>query len=138
MGALGILAIIVGFPVVFVAFWSLVSRLLAAMSGWSSMTETYRCPEGLEGTPLPSGMAVRVGMTRYRGGALTFEATTHGLIARVMRLFPFHPALLFPWGTIRVERARGAFYAGEMRVAGGSTFHLDDEAISSIERAMPR
>lgn len=137
MPAIGVLAIIVGFPVVFVAMWSFVCFLLAAVSGWQGMLRTYRCPEGLRGTPLPSGFVVRVGLSRYRG-VMRFEAAPQGLIARVSRLFPFHPALLLPWSAIRVARTGGVFTVGEMQVMGGSTFHLNGEALTAIESAMPR
>jgi hypothetical protein len=126
--------IVVAFAVVFTTIWTGVCALLATTSGWRSMAERYPCPEGLAGAPLASGYAVRVGLTSYRG-VLSFEATPQGLVARVMRLFPFHRALLVPWGSIAMERGGGFLSAGTMRVAGGSDFSLNQDAYASIERA---
>ena len=88
-------------------------------------------------TALPSGHAVRIGVANYRG-VLTFEAAPQGLIVRVAALFPFHAALLFPWEAISLRPAAGVWSAGALQVAGGSTFHLNGEALAAIERARPR
>ncbi len=127
--------ILVAFPVLFVGIWSFVCVLLATMSGWSGMATRFKAPPDLRGVPLPSGWASRIGFVSYRG-TLSFEATPQGLIARVMRLFPFHPPLLLPWRARALARGGGVFTAGTMTVEGGATFSLNETAFQSIERAL--
>lgn len=130
-----LIGIVIAFPVFFVTIWSFVTFLISATSGWRGMAATYRAPEGFRGTPLPSGWANRVGMASYRG-VLSFEASPQGLVARVSRLFPFHPVLLLPWGALRVVRNAGVFHAGEVHVANGAVFRLNGDAFNAIEQAM--
>jgi hypothetical protein len=132
-----IVAILVAFPVVFVAMWSFVCVVIAAVSGWRNMAPRFALPEGLVGTELASGYAIRVGIANYRG-TLSFEAAPQGLIVRVMWLFPFHAPLLVPWEKLTLVEQRGFFSAGEMRVEGGSTFVLNDEAFASTRGALER
>ena len=127
--------ILIAFPVLFVGIWSFVCVLLATMSGWSGLAARFKAPPDLRGTPLPSGWASRVGFVSYRG-TLSFEATPEGLIARVMRLFPFHPPLLLPWRALSLTRGGGFFTAGTLTVEGGATFSLNEEAFQSVERAL--
>jgi hypothetical protein len=129
------LIILVAFPVFFVGMWTFVCLIIASVSGWSGMAKHHRCPEGLQGTALSSGWANMVGVASYRG-VLRFEASPQGLIARVSRLFPLHPALLLPWGALRLQRAGGIFFAGEMQVANGATFRLNNDALTAIEQAL--
>lgn len=129
---------VVLFPVLgiffFIGLWTAISALLATMSGWRAMAQRFACPEGLSGQRLRSGFASRVGWVNYRG-VLSFEAAQQGLIARVNRLFPFHPALLIPWRAISVQRDNGIFFAGSMKIADGATFGLNREALDAIEHA---
>jgi hypothetical protein len=125
----------IAFAVMFTAIWSGVCGLLATVSGWRAMATNFRCPEGLRGTALASGYANRVGVVSYRA-TLSFEATPQGLIARVMRIFPFHPAVLIPWGAIQLQRGGGIFFAGTMTVAGGATFALNGDALGAIEQCL--
>lgn len=118
----------------FAGLWTGICALLATLSGWRGMARRFPCPEGLAGPRLRSGFASRVGFVNYRG-VLSFEATPQGLVARVMRLFPFHPAVLIPWGAIQLQRDSGIFFAGSMRVAEGPTFGLNREALDAIEHA---
>ena len=127
--------IVVAFAVTFTAMWSLVCGILAAVSGWRGMATRYPCPPGLTGDPLASGHAIRVGISSYRG-VISFEATPQGLVARVMKLFPFHAVLLLPWEAITLTRGGGFLSAGSMRVADGADFSLNGDAIGSIEQAM--
>ena len=127
--------IIVGFPIFFIGMWTFVCFIISMVSGWRGMAAHYRCPEGLQGTSLSSGWANMVGVASYRG-VLRFEATSQGLIARVSRLFPLHPALLLPWGALRLQIGGGVFHAGEMHVANGSTFRLNNDALTSIGQAL--
>lgn len=129
------LIIVVAFPIFFVGMWTFVCLIISTVSGWSGMAKHYPCPEGLQGTPLSSGWANMVGVASYRG-VLRFEATTQGLIARVSRLFPLHPALLIPWGALRLQRTGGVFHAGDMQVANGATFRLNNDALTSIEHSL--
>lgn len=127
--------IVVVFPIFFVGMWTFVCLIISSISGWSGMAKHYRCPEGLQGTPLSSGWANMVGVASYRG-VLHFEATPQGLVARVSRLFPLHPALLIPWGALRLQRTGGFFHAGDMQVANGSTFRLNNDAFTAIEQSL--
>lgn len=128
-------AILVGFPVFFVGMWTFVCALIAATAGWGAMAARYRAPPGFQGAGLPSGWANRVGVARYRG-VMSFEAAPEGLVVRVSRFFPFHPALLVPWRAISLTRGGGLFSAGSMAVEGGSTFSLNGDAFDAIERAL--
>jgi len=130
-----LLAILVGFPVFFVGMWTFVCALIAATAGWGAMAARYRAPPGFQGTGLPSGWANRVGVASYRG-VMHFEAASEGLVVRVSRLFPFHPALLVPWRAIALTRGGGLFSAGSMVVDGGSTFSLNGDAFDAIEHAL--
>lgn len=130
-------AIILGFLVFFVGLWSGISGVMALVSGWSSMAARYPCPPGLQGTPLDSGFAVRIGLASYRG-VVSFSATPQGLIAEVMSLFPFHRSLLIPWSALSIKRGGGLFSAGEMQVRDGSTFHLNADALGAIEQAQQK
>lgn len=129
------------FPVLgvlfFVGLWTAICALLSTTSGWRAMARRYPCPEGLTGARLRSGFAARVGWVNYRG-VLSFEATSRGLVARVNRLFPFHPALLLPWGALALRRDDGIFFAGALTVADGATFGLNREALDAIEHALSR
>lgn len=125
--------LVVAFPIMFVGIWSFVCVILAAVSGWRAMRERYGAPAGLIGAPLASGFSAMVGVASYRG-VLRFEATPQGLIARVMKLFPFHPPLLIPWNALRLTRG-GTFFAGTMEVLNGATFRLNSDALASIEAA---
>lgn len=128
-------AIMVAFPLIFIAIWSGVCGLMTLVSGWRAMAERYPCPEGLEGRELDAGHTLRVGVARYRG-VISLEAAPQGLIVRVMKLFPFHAPLLLPWGGLRLVVEEGVFSsAGRMEVEGGATFHLNREAFASIEQA---
>ncbi len=128
-------AIVLAFVVMFASMWTGVCALIALASGWRSMAARYPCPEGFSGAPLSSGFAIRVGISSYRG-VMSFEAAPQGLIVRVSRLFPFHRALLLPWGAIALTRGGGVFFAGTMRVYEGADFSLNGDAYASIERAM--
>lgn len=127
-------AILVAFPVLFISIWTFVCAIIAATAGWGAMAARYRAPPGFQGTGLPSGWANRVGVASYRG-VMSFEAAPEGLVVRVSRLFPFHPALLVPWRAIALTRG-GVLSAGSMIVEGGSTFSLNGDAFDAIERAL--
>jgi hypothetical protein len=129
-------AILVGFPMVFVAMWSLVCVIIAGVAGWGAMATRYAAPPGFRGTPLPSGHANRVGLASYKS-VLSFEAAPEGLVVRVMRIFPFHPTLLLPWRALTLTRGGSGFFsAGTMKVEGGTDFSLNSDAFQSIERAI--
>lgn len=128
-------AILVAFPLVFALIWLLVSILITTVSGWRSMAQRYPCPEGHQGTPIDSGHAIRVGWASYRG-IISMSASPQGLKLKVMWLFPFHDPLLIPWDSISLERGGGLFSAGQMHVRDGSTFHLNGDALRSIEQSL--
>lgn len=130
-------AILVAFPIFFVGMWTLISAIIAAVSGWGAMATRYPLPPTQRGQSLPSGWAIRVGIANYRG-TMSFEALPEGLVIRVMRLFPFHPPLLVPWRAIRLQRGGSLFAAGTMAVDGGATFSLNGDAFQSIEGALAR
>jgi len=121
----------------FAALWTAICALLSVASGWRAMAYRYPSPAGLSGARLRSGFACRVGWVNYRG-VLSFEATSRGLLARVNRLFPFHPAVLLPWAALQLRRDDGIFFAGTLTVADGATFGLNREALDAIEHALSR
>jgi hypothetical protein len=97
------------FPFFFVGMWLLVGWSLAQFGGWSSLAESYRAEGPFEGKKF-SGMAGRMGMSRYKG-VLILGADNRGLFLSVIFLFRFsHPALFIPWTDITASEKKGFFY----------------------------
>src|SRR4051812_21977157 len=110
-------AILVLFPAGLVVMWTLVSVLLATVSGWRGLAARYPAAPLRRGTALAGGYANAVGGVAYRR-VLTFEETDDALLVRVLRIFPFHPDLAIPWSALRAVPSRD-FFAGSFEVAGG-------------------
>lgn len=118
-----VLAIVVGFFVVFPLFWSAVVFVLGAMSGWRDLSGRYRW-EG----PFPPNahhmVRGRMGWTNYNG-ILSVGADEHFLYLGVMVMFrPGHPQLRIPLEGVRVSPTSGFF---------GKRVRLDIGDIASLK-----
>jgi hypothetical protein len=112
VGNLGDLVFAALFPVLFVAFWSAISYLLAVFGGWRQLADNYRAAGGIAGRQWwfqSAHLGRHVGAARY-GSVLFVTAGAEGVQLSV--LLPFrigHPTLLIPWKDIQVERGAGWF-----------------------------
>lgn len=135
-------AILIGFPVVFVGFWSLISALLAVVSGYRSLLGFRLDGTELEAaTPLPTPLYAMIGIVSYRGGILSLAASSLGLTLRVSRLFPFHPPIRVPWARIQ-EAESGGFLGRLAGVAllldGRVRLRLPETTLTAIRDARAR
>ncbi len=88
-----------GGAVLFLAFGYAICALLASLSGWSWMAQSYALCRALP-KERRSFVAARVGSVSYRG-CLHVAADEEGLYLWVMAAFrAAHPPLFIPWGDI--------------------------------------
>jgi len=92
------LGFLVGFPLI----WIGVCLLSSVVSGWRRLASRYRA------TMPPTGQRISVrfaliGFARYRG-IVTAHISHEGLRLSVLKIFPGHAPLFFPWSDIHVER----------------------------------
>lgn len=96
--------IVLGFPVVFTAIWSLVCFILATVSGHRSLVRFRVSPaEADVGDALPTPTWAMIGLASYRGGIVRLRSSRFGLTVHVSRLFPFHGTVRVPWEHIALE-----------------------------------
>lgn len=87
-------------------FWALITTLIARLSGWSRLAESYRTQDAFE------GQRWRFESARFRRQAnysscLTFGANARGLYLATLFLFrPGHPPLLIPWDDVTLQRKK--------------------------------
>jgi hypothetical protein len=95
-----IAAILIGFPVFFVAIWSLVCWLIAQVGGWSRLARHYQAQTPPQGKRY-DGLHGLVGMSSYKG-VLNVVVGAEGLYLATMPFFrPAHPPLLIPWAALQ-------------------------------------
>lgn len=92
------LAFLVGFPLI----WIGVCLLSSFLSGWRSLASRYRATTPPAGQRISARYAL-VGFARYRG-ILTAHVSPEGLRLSVLKIFPGHAPLFFPWSDIHVVR----------------------------------
>lgn len=100
--------IIVLAPLAMVGFWLFVTRLLAAMSGWSSLAHTYRGALGpaTAREPMASGRISRFGIPISYNHVLGVEAGDEGVQLTLFRLLAFgSPPLAIPWSHVADARS---------------------------------
>jgi hypothetical protein len=109
-----IASILIGFPIAFVAIWSLVCWLIAWMGGWRRLVSVYPA----RGTPVGKrygGVYGMMGISSYKG-VLTVVVAPEGLHLSTMSIFrPGHPPLLIPWAALRNGEAWPFLWARAMR-----------------------
>lgn len=93
-----VVAIVVGFPLVFGLFFSGVTFLVSLLGGWGRLAGRYRAPPGgMASVQTCSGF---MGVARY-SGVLRVGVAPEGLHLSVMVLFRAgHPPLVIPWQDI--------------------------------------
>ena len=95
-----VMAIVVGFLVIFPTFWCFVVWLISLIGGWRRLAQVYRTSETPGGRLLFTRF-VLVGIASYRN-TVTLHITPAGLHLAVMPLFRAgHPPLLIPWTALR-------------------------------------
>ena len=102
-------ALILIFPVFFVALWLAVTTLLSLLSGWSALMKAF--PDQDE-TPVLrlSGQSGAMGLGVNMRGVLTLGICRSGLRLGMPRfLAPFARDFLVPWDRISVTRKRALF-----------------------------
>jgi hypothetical protein len=109
-----IVAILIGFPLVFVAMWSFVCWLIALIGGWQRLAHVYPA----HGTPVGKrygGLYGRMGHSSYKG-VLNVVVAPEGLHLSTMIFFrPGHPPLLIPWSALRDGEAWPFLWARAIR-----------------------
>jgi hypothetical protein len=115
---------VLGFPIAFVAIWSLVCAIIAGVSGYRSLAG-FRIDKAAadEGEALPPPLFAMIGSASYRGRILKLRASPRGLTLRIARIFLFHPPVRVPWERIRED--------GDSRMFG-SSLTLDDRVRLSV------
>jgi hypothetical protein len=114
-----VLGIIPAFAVVFVAFWSGISFLLALLSGYRRLLP-YRSDEADQGDPFLTPDSLRFGLSSYRGGLVSFTARSDGLGIEVSSLFPGHPKVRVPWHAV-IREGSPTLGRGVCFLLGGRT-----------------
>lgn len=116
--------IVLVFPFAFVAMWLLVSAILAAVSNYRSLLPGFRIDDASarSARALPTPWYAMIGLVSYRGGIVGLGADDLGLVVRVSKLFPFHPAVRIPWNRVTVGTTSGS---GFVRRFLGTSIELD-------------
>jgi hypothetical protein len=133
---------VLGFPLAFLGIWSFVCAIVAAVSGYRSLAQ-FRIDraEADEGERLPAPRYAMIGVSSYRGGALSFRASRGGLTLRILRIFLFHPPIRVPWERIS-EADGGALlgkrFSGSFLLDGRVPLRLPAEAFAAIRDAKAR
>lgn len=94
-------------PFVMVGFWLFVTRLLAAMSGWSALADTYRgaLTSITASERMASGRISRFGIPINYNHVLNVEAGDEGVQLSLFRLLAFgSPPLAIPWSHVADAR----------------------------------
>ncbi|MFN8574509.1 MAG: hypothetical protein U0132_20825 [Gemmatimonadaceae bacterium] len=94
----------------FVGLWTVVTGLLASLSGWTALAESF------PGGERPAGEVIRgqvIGMGRVQEKNVTFViATTAGLYLYAMPLFRFRrQPVLVPWRRVRYAESHRFLWA---------------------------
>ncbi|HEX6898262.1 MAG TPA: hypothetical protein VF789_01050 [Thermoanaerobaculia bacterium] len=93
------LAFLVGFPLI----WIGVCLLSSVLSGWRSLASRYRATTPPAGQRISARFAL-FGFARYRG-IVTAHVSPEGLRLSVLKIFPGHVPLFFPWSDLHDIRA---------------------------------
>lgn len=113
-------------PLGFIAFWILITQLLASHSGWNALQDQYPDTDepAIRTLRFQSGSFRRINFSLRRvnyGGVLTLSATRTGLRVSVWKIFgPFQRRFLVPWNAMTLGTRRGLMGSAwaELRIAG--------------------
>jgi hypothetical protein len=132
--ALLIVAIIPAFVIGFVGLWSGISFLLATLSGYRRLLP-YRSEEADQGDAFLTPSFLRIGLSSYRGGLVSFTGRSDGLGIEVSSLFPGHPKVRVPWNAVVREGPTTLGFGVRFRLGGGTTLVLTTEDADCLSRA---
>jgi hypothetical protein len=97
------------FPVFFVGMWLLISFLLSAIGGWSTLANHYVARSRVPGRHFYFRSA-QLGAGVGYGACLTLGTGPAGLYLAVLPLFRMaHPPLLIPWSDITARETKSWF-----------------------------
>lgn len=96
--------IVVGFPLAFMAMWSLVLLILSSLSGWGELAMWYKAETWPDGAARKSGVSLAMGRgwlkVSYRSG-VQIAVTKQGIgLKPILLLGLFHPPLFLPFSEI--------------------------------------
>ena len=135
-----LIGILVGFPIVFVTFWSFVCLVLGLVSGWMGLGSRYRTQAPEPGFSVTAGHA-GLGLVGY-GFTLQLGAAADGLDLRLMPLFrPGHPPLRIPWDQVQAEGAAFSLIGRAVKLRlgeGGPVLRVSAETWEQVQRQRPR
>lgn len=128
-----IATVILGFLIIFPAFWSLIVWLVGIP--WRGLAADYPAASWPEDGYRLSMQSVSVGLANY-GNSLTVVGTDEGLYLRPMWAFRVgHPPIHIPWG--EVERVESAFLFGKkVRLSNGQALTVHGRLAKSILAAV--
>ena len=119
--------IVVGFLVIFPAFWCAVVKLISVAGGWSRLATRYPASEPALDHRWPMQSGRFGGLGNYRN-VLTVGVGPEGLFLDVMALFRVgHAPLLVPWEDVEVLPDESLFFLSVTPVrigADGTTLRL--------------
>ena len=116
------IVVALGLLVAFVGLWFIVSTLLASVSGWTDLADTYPAGAGRPHGDVLRRLVMKVGAVGEKG-ATSLVAAANGLYLEAHPLFRFRrPAVLVPWDRIRfVESHRVLWQRSVTLDLGGAT-----------------
>jgi len=97
------------FFVILPVFWILLSSMIARISGWRALAESYPVSSDFSGKWLRFQSASLRWSSNYTG-IVHFGADAKGLTLSVLFMFkPGHPPIFIPWTDIQVQSQGGIF-----------------------------
>lgn len=134
-----LVGILLGFPLVFAAFWSFVCLVLGLVSGWQGLGGRYRTTASEPGFTVTARHA-GLGLVGY-GFTLQLGAAPDGLDLRLVPLFrPGHPPLRVPWDQVREEGAAFSLVGRAVKLRlgeGGPVLRVSADAWEQVRRQRP-
>lgn len=99
--------IVVGFPIAFMALWSLVLLILSSLGGWGELALWYRAERLPQGSARKSGVSLAMGRgwlkVSYRSG-VQLGVTPEGIgLKPILVLGLFHPPLFLPFAEMETR-----------------------------------
>jgi hypothetical protein len=124
------IVVALGLVVAFVGLWFIVTTLLASVSGWTDLADTF--PAG----PRPRGeimrrLVMKVGTVGEKG-ATSLIAAANGLYLEAHPLFRFRrPSVLVPWDRIRFVQSHRVLWQRSVTLdlGGATTIRVRDKVV---------
>ena len=128
--AAGLIA--VAFPL-FAIFWVLISGVLASMSGWPNLSDTFPGGERPEGQAL-RGSVLKIGPVGEKN-VTTLRPTAHGLYMSANPLFRFRRSpVLVPWNRIAYVKSHRVLWQRSVTfdLGGITTMRVRERVIETL------